>query len=293
MKIINKFLELEDYKLVAYQSIKKDFEYLYEKVLKKVPHTKFSKTTKIHWSREWEYPWAIISSDVKTNEKVLDCGCGGSPLLPFLNQYGCETYGVDPGLFEHFIPIYKFYYNLLRENIKRTKKVISNILNVIRMKSFNIKYLKKEMRTYFYEFYRDIKEFWKPKILKVRGNNLKRFHKDPNKLGFKIKYHNESLDYLHFKDEFFDKIYCISVIEHLSRDVAFKGIKEMVRVLKKGGLLIITMDHDGANINPLKLLGVYQELIDHSGLELYGTSNFKTPESDMIPFNVIGFVLKK
>ncbi len=140
------------------------------------------------------------------------------------------------------------------------------------------------------EFFKSI---FKPRIYK-NYNNLRFSNRDPSKLGFEIKYFKESIDKLHFKDEFFDKVFCISVIEHLPEDVAFKGIKEMVRVLKKGGFLIIILDNDGNHINP-KLAGQYKKLIETSGLNLFGKSDFNKPNPEGFPgeFKVIGFILKK
>jgi SAM-dependent methyltransferase len=130
----------------------------------------------------------------------------------------------------------------------------------------------------------------------IRPNYLWNFTQDPNNLGFKIKFFAESLDKMHFEDNFFDKVFCISVVEHLSERTAFRGMREMARVLKKGGLLIVTVDHDdvGSSHNP-KLRGAYKKLIKASGLRLYGRSDFRKPSSKDLPgtYNVVGFVLKK
>ena len=45
---------------------------------------------------------------------------------------------------------------------------------------------------------------------------------------------------LKFKDESFDKVACFDVIEHIPREIAAKGIKEMARVLKVGGSFYLT-----------------------------------------------------
>jgi len=68
----------------------------------------------------------------------------------------------------------------------------------------------------------------------------------------------------------------------------------MARVLKKGGLLVTTIDNDGPHVNP-KLVGSYKKLIEASGLELYGTSNFDKPNPLKVPgtYNVVGFILRK
>jgi predicted SAM-dependent methyltransferase len=45
-----------------------------------------------------------------------------------------------------------------------------------------------------------------------------------------------------FSDDFFDSIFCISVMEHMQSMNRTEAIMEMVRVLKPGGILIVTMD---------------------------------------------------
>jgi SAM-dependent methyltransferase len=52
---------------------------------------------------------------------------------------------------------------------------------------------------------------------------------------------------INYPDEYFTKIFCISVLEHSDLDIGVY-LKEMMRVLKVGGKLLITMDvgADGA-----------------------------------------------
>lgn len=48
---------------------------------------------------------------------------------------------------------------------------------------------------------------------------------------------------LPFNNDNFDFISCISVIEHLNKDLDMGAIRELLRVLKKGGSLILTIDY--------------------------------------------------
>ena len=48
-------------------------------------------------------------------------------------------------------------------------------------------------------------------------------------------------------DDFFDYITCIDVTEHLPKDIYLKGISEMFRVLKYGGILILKQ---GISVSP-------------------------------------------
>ena len=73
--------------------------------------------------------------------------------------------------------------------------------------------------------------------------------------GTKVKYRLGDITKLDFEEETFDRVFCISVLEHLEEEVIagkpvnfrkknldVKGIGEMLRVLKPGGLLILTFD---------------------------------------------------
>src|SRR6516165_4353795 len=52
-----------------------------------------------HWSRAWEYPWAVLAADLPaTPVRVLDVGGGGSPFAPWLSSRGHEVHVVDPSL---------------------------------------------------------------------------------------------------------------------------------------------------------------------------------------------------
>lgn len=84
----------------------------------------------------------------------------------------------------------------------------------------------------------------------------------------KINYSHASLTNLPYEDNTFDKIYCISVIEHLNdignrypiipnlsflnkflqRDI-YSALKEFRRVLKDSGLIILTFDWPSINLN--------------------------------------------
>lgn len=120
-----------------------------------------------NWSRVWEYPFAILNSDIYTGLKVLDAGCGGSPLLSYFLKYGCETYGID-------------------------------LVNC-----------------------------------RVRPG---------------LHFRKADIRKLPFPQDFFDRISCISVLEHIWKvpervaDNPMTAINELLRVLEPGGLLTITLD---------------------------------------------------
>jgi SAM-dependent methyltransferase len=47
---------------------------------------------------------------------------------------------------------------------------------------------------------------------------------------------------LPYEDKFFNRVFCISVLEHMPREDMLKALKEFRRVLKPDGLIILTFD---------------------------------------------------
>ena len=102
-----------------------------------------------------------------------------------------------------------------------------------------------------------------------------------------INYELADLTKLPYKNEFFDKVYCISVLEHLndklnkynfiryipilnklvSNDI-YKSLQEFKRVLKKDGFIILTFDYPRINLNYLK------DCIKKLGLIFHSNYNF-------------------
>jgi SAM-dependent methyltransferase len=71
---------------------------------------------------------------------------------------------------------------------------------------------------------------------------------------------------LGYDDASFDKVVCISAIEHVENDR--KGIEEMMRVLKPGGLLLLTTEYNPDK--PDKVFdadGTFYRIYDHKGIE--------------------------
>lgn len=93
----------------------------------------------------------------------------------------------------------------------------------------------------------------------------------------------------------FDRVFCLSVIEHLPPELIRKGVQEMARTVKPGGRLILTVDvcmHQAA-CQPL-------DLIWESGLLPVGAFDLQWPERrfgmldpERGPLDVLGIVLEK
>ena len=89
-----------------------------------------------------------------------------------------------------------------------------------------------------------------------------------------------------FDDNSFDIVSCVSVIEHMPKDTQLIGIKEMARVVKPGGKLIITYDN---------YVDLTESFIHNSSMNLSDSVYFKTPD-DLYENNfpdVIGICLTK
>jgi SAM-dependent methyltransferase len=69
-----------------------------------------------------------------------------------------------------------------------------------------------------------------------------------------------------------DRVFCLSVIEHLPADVARRGVQEMARILKPGGRAIITVD-----VNMLSEVSRPFDLIWESGLLPLGDMDLRWP----------------
>lgn len=68
----------------------------------------------------------------------------------------------------------------------------------------------------------------------------------------KINFLVANLEALPYSDKKFDKVYCISVLEHLPYETMEKAFSEFSRVLKDNGLIIITFDYPTINFENFK-----------------------------------------
>ena len=110
-----------------------------------------------------------------------------------------------------------------------------------------------------------------------------------------INFHNDGMTKMTAPDGFFDRVFCISVLEHIE-DIVVKqqGLKEMARILKPGGKLILTFD---CGVK-MPLNDIYQN-IQFTGLVPSGTIDFHWPEKRFVNYgngssvDVFGIILEK
>jgi len=95
----------------------------------------------------------------------------------------------------------------------------------------------------------------------------------------------EGMEKLSWPDNYFDRVFCLSVIEHVSPSAAKAGVKKMKRVLKPGGLLVISVDN-----------GERHELIINTAqMPFYGGQDAKQPGPCPFPhiYAILGMVFQK
>lgn len=73
--------------------------------------------------------------------------------------------------------------------------------------------------------------------VKVYKKNLK------SRLNISVNYYKEDMCNLHFDNNYFDRIFCVSVLEHLPNYKIKMVFDEFRRVLKQNGYLILTIDY--------------------------------------------------
>ena len=94
----------------------------------------------------------------------------------------------------------------------------------------------------------------------------------PSRYSEGVNYARANLTKLPYESNKFDKVYCISVLEHLPPEAVKSAFDEFRRVLKDDGMIILTFDFPAIN---LELLG---GLIKESGLKFAEEADYKLPE---------------
>ncbi|CDQ38022.1 MULTISPECIES: class I SAM-dependent methyltransferase [Virgibacillus] len=85
-----------------------------------------------------------------------------------------------------------------------------------------------------------------------------------------------SLTNLPYPDQVFNKVFCISVLEHLNHDDILRSFRELKRVLKDDGQLIFTFDYPTISINTLA------NIMKETGVEFYDQFTLNKPDNAVV-----------
>ncbi|MGL4849373.1 MAG: class I SAM-dependent methyltransferase [Clostridium sp.] len=99
-----------------------------------------------------------------------------------------------------------------------------------------------------------------------------RVMKNAHKIEFKV----ENLINLSYENKKFDKIYCISVLEHMSEEERKLALMEFNRCLKEEGIIVITMDYPSVELENFK------KSVEDSGLKFKYGYDFSEPENILV-----------
>ena len=115
------------------------------------------------------------------------------------------------------------------------------------------------------------------------------FHYDVTELCGNIYYKICDLGNLDYPEKSFDRVFCISVLEHCHASRYLSILNEFKRVLKEDGLIVLTFDVPTHN-----LLGLLPQLLKDSGLTFAGSFDNQKPTNAIYGerLNVFRAVLK-
>lgn len=102
-----------------------------------------------------------------------------------------------------------------------------------------------------------------------------RLHKR-SKCSLPVTYCSDSIQELSFPDGFFDRVFCLSVVEHIPKAEWSLCILQLARVVKPGGRLVLTLDMSTPDANAR----VYERLIKACPLDLVGNVDYPVPIPD-------------
>ena len=86
-----------------------------------------------------------------------------------------------------------------------------------------------------------------------------------------VHFSSDNITKLKYDSEQFDKIFCISSLEHMDTETIKSGLLEMKRVLKDSGTIVLTIDYP--TLKPETLIGLVGEV----GLKINGEYNYDLP----------------
>jgi len=172
----------------------------------------------VGWHYYLDYPWAINQLDIKPGSTILDAGCGFGTLQFLLLESGFNVIGVDlniPTVSKSLIKKYKI------------KKFISEHSRSEKMRRY-FKYLKRGVGNWYYKNSRNIQR-------------VKMLKNETIPLGSLEWYELNLVNLRALEEKSIDSIISISVLEHNDHNRFNKIVRELLRVLKPKGKLIVTV----------------------------------------------------
>lgn len=94
-----------------------------------------------------------------------------------------------------------------------------------------------------------------------------------------IVFRQSSITDLYFKKNMFDKIFCISALEHISYDEQIKALKEFNRTLKKDGMVILTLDYSKSDVYQSIDIASLEKIVKESGFKFAGEIDSSIPNN--------------
>jgi ubiquinone/menaquinone biosynthesis C-methylase UbiE len=92
-----------------------------------------------------------------------------------------------------------------------------------------------------------------------------------------VNFKQASLTKLPYKNSMFDKIFCISALEHISDTDKVKALTEFKRVLKKSGMVILTIDYSETPEYYSAAMDEIEKLAADAGFKLAGEKQLDIP----------------
>src|SRR5262245_34332208 len=219
-----------------------------------------------HWSRAWEYPWAVIEAGLapvavsgaghdaaasarRTTLRLLDVGGGGSPFGPWLAARGHEVHVADPSLDQGR--------DFARDP---SRSAWRNTRSLAKRAAFRLL---------------GIRTLWglPGEARDGNGGPGEGAGGADDGRGGSVRYHACGAEALAFPDTHFDRVFCLSVIEHIPHDLWPACVRELERVLRPGGRLVITMDMETRDADAR----LPMRLVEACTLRLLGDPRYPVP----------------
>ena len=186
-------------------------------------------------TRPWEYPWAFLAAEMHNNSYTTLDVGGGGS--PF-SDYLAE-HGHKSIVIDPSLDMG------LNFTTNREKGIYRNIRSLIFRMVLNLT---------------GISRMW-GKPLSNRNDS--------------VDYYSYSAESIQFPDNNFDRVFCLSTLEHIPVESWDQCMKEFERVLKPGGRLIITLDMTNPDANDRQ----YLKLVNSCSLKLVGDPYYEVPIS--------------